>query len=190
MPKGHHVTLRKVPAALALGLLASLVAHAGLYRGDHAMGGAYHALLLDAAGAAAVGLALVLAAFARMGSRLIADGSVVAARLQGRLPSLGAVVASATLWYATAESIEPRHGAASPAAALIALAVAAWLVLRIARWFAAALARVAIAIARVQFSPRAPAWQRRPQSRPVARRQLLARRRFARPPPIATLICA
>ena len=33
------VTLRKVPAALALGLLASMLAHGGLYGGEHAMGG-------------------------------------------------------------------------------------------------------------------------------------------------------
>ncbi len=43
------VTLRKAPGALALGLLASLAAHAPLYGGGHAMGGTYHALILQAA---------------------------------------------------------------------------------------------------------------------------------------------
>ncbi len=44
-----HVTLRKVPGALALGLLASLAAHATLFGGEHAMGGGYHALLMQSA---------------------------------------------------------------------------------------------------------------------------------------------
>ena len=65
------VALRKVPGCLALGLSASLAAHAALYGGEHAIGGAYHALLVQIALAAALGfIALVGAlAWAQSGNR-------------------------------------------------------------------------------------------------------------------------
>ena len=58
------MALRKVPGSLALGLLASLGAHAALYGGEHAIGGAYHALLVQIALAATVGFVAFAGAFA------------------------------------------------------------------------------------------------------------------------------
>ncbi|MGA8535756.1 MAG: hypothetical protein WB615_16740, partial [Candidatus Tumulicola sp.] len=104
------MTVRGIPGALALGLLASLLAHAALYGGHHAMGGAYHDALSELAGAGGAGFAVLLAALAWTGSRVAADGSILAARLGSRLPAIGPVAAAAGLWFALAERIEPRHG--------------------------------------------------------------------------------
>jgi hypothetical protein len=181
------VTLRKVPGALALGLLASLAAHASLYGVGHAMGGAYHALILQAALAATLSLAFFFGALAWTESGGGAVGSVLAARLRERLPPLAGILLAATAWYGAAEAVEPHHASALPIAVLVALALAAWLVLRLAQALIAALAGVVIAILRASFSPRTPLWKRRPRSRPLARRTHWVRRLFARPPPIATL---
>lgn len=183
------MTLRKVPGALVLGLLASLAAHALLYGGEHAMGGAYHALLVQAALAGAVGLLGFLGALTWSESNGIADGSVLAVRLRERLPGIAGLLPATAFWYAAAEAIEPHHAAAAPIAVPLVLIAAAWLVLRLARGVVAALAGAAIAVQRAPFSPRTPSWQRRPRVRPVVRRTFWAHRRFARPPPIA-IVCA
>lgn len=179
------MTLGKVPGALALGLLAALAAHAALYGGGHVVGGAFHALLVQSALAAFAGLAFFFGAVAWSGSRGVADGSVLAARLRERLPNLGALLASGTLWYAAVEAAEPRHGGPVPVAALIGIAAAAWLVLRVARALTGLIAGAVFAILRISFSGRAPSWRRRPYVRPAQRRTPCVRRRFARPPPIA-----
>jgi hypothetical protein len=178
------VTLRKVPGALALGLLASLAAHTGLFGESHAMGGEYHALLVQAALAGSFGLVAFFGALAWSSSGLTADGSVVVSRLRDRLPNLGGVVASAVTWYAVAEAIEPHHAPAPTLFAIAALVASAWLVLRLAVAVAHALGAAAFLIRRGAFAPRLPVRKPRPQLRPLARRPLLARRRFARPPPI------
>ena len=81
------VALRKVPGALAVGLLASLAAHTALFGGSHAMGGAYHELFLQAALTIVVGACLLFASLAWSGAKSTADGSVLAARLCSRFPS-------------------------------------------------------------------------------------------------------
>lgn len=178
------VTSRKVPGVLAFGLLASLTAHAVLYRGEHAMGGAYHSLLVQSAIAFSAGLLVFFGALAWSGSGA-ADGSVLAARLRDRLPPLLWILPSAALWYAAAEAIEPHHVPASPAVALAGLALASWVVLFLARAIVGTLARAAIALLRHPFSPRAPSWSRRPRLQPRRRRAPRTYRRFVRPPPIA-----
>lgn len=179
------MTLRKVPGALALGLLASLAAHAALFGDGHAMGGAFHAALLQAAVVAATGLLLGLSALAWSEGRLTADGSVIASRLRDRLPTTWGVIASAAAWYAVAEAIEPQHAAVSPLFAAIALAACGWLFLRLALAFVRVVGAAVFAIRRSSFSPRLPIRKRRPQLPPLSRRPVFARRRFARPPPIA-----
>jgi hypothetical protein len=181
------VTLRKVPGALILGLLASLAAHAALYGSGHAMGGDYHAVLVQAGLAGALCLLAFFGALAWNGSKGIADGSVVATRLEARLPGIGALFASTLLWYVAAEAIEPHHSPTSTLAAGVALAAAAWLLSRLARAFVALVAGAVIAVRRTRFSPRTFFWARRPARRPLLRRAPLVRRRFARPPPIAVL---
>jgi hypothetical protein len=181
------VTLRKVPGCLTLGLLASLAAHAALYGRGHAMGGEYHTLLLEAALAGGLSLLAFFGALAWGGSKHAADGSIVGARLQARLPGTGALFASALLWYGAAEAIEPHHLAATPLAAGIALALAAWVLACLARAFVRVVAGTVIAARRAHFSPRTFFWQRRAARRPLIRRAPLTRRRFARPPPTAVL---
>ena len=172
-----------------MGLLACLAAHAALYGGGHAVGGSYHALLVQSAVAGVVSLILFFGALAWSGSRGITDGSVLAARLRERLPDFGALVVSTSLWYATAEATEPHHAGAAPALLVLTIAVVALLVSLVSRAVVDTLAGAAIAVLRTPFTPRTPSWARRPRSRPVFRRALRATRRFARPPPIA-IACA
>jgi hypothetical protein len=184
------VTLRKVPGALALGLLASLAAHAALYGGDHAMGGAYHALLLEAALAGAVGLLVFFGGMAWAESGLTANGSVLAVRLRERLPTLWATTASAAGCYGLSEGLEPHHTSASSVATAIALIAGAWLVRSVVRAVVDVFASAAVATLQVSFAPRTPSWNRRERVRPIPRRTPLIWRRFARPPPIVSVLCA
>jgi hypothetical protein len=171
-------------------LLASLAAHAALFGDGHAMGGAYHALLVQGALAAGVSLIGFFTALAWTQCGATADGSVVASRLRDRLPSFASVAASAASWYALAETVESPHASASPLLAIVLLAASAWLVLRFAFAAARAISAAVFIIRSAAFAPRQPVRARRPQLRPLARRPIFARRRFARPPPIAAALRA
>jgi hypothetical protein len=151
------------------------------------MGGEYHTLLVQAALAGALSLLAFFGALAWGGSKHAADGSIIGARLRARLPGAGALFASALLWYAAAEAIEPHHSPASPLAAGFALVLAAWVLARLARACVHLIAGAVIAVRRAHFSPRTFSWQRRVARQPLVRRAPLTRRRFARPPPIAVL---
>jgi hypothetical protein len=177
------VAPRKVPGALALGLLASLVAHGGLYGGGHSMGGDYHALLIQLALAGGLSLAGFYGLLAWDGARAAVNGSVLAVRLAARLPGLGPLLASATVWYAAAELVEGHHAGISWIAAAVVLA-ASWLIQRLSRFALTVLAGAIVAVFGSRFAPRTPSWARFTLfARPV-RPILWARRRFARPPPI------
>jgi hypothetical protein len=185
------VPLRKVPGALALGLLASLVAHGGLYGGGHSMGGDYHALLVQLALAGGLTLAGFFGLLACDGARAAVNGSVLAARLATRLPGFGALFASATAWYAAAELVEGQHHAAIPWLAIpVALAATSWLLQRLARFTLAVLAGAIVAVAGTNFAPRTPSWSRFTTHTTPVRPMLWVRRRFARPPPIGYGCCA
>jgi len=184
------VTLRKVPAALALGLLASMLAHGGLYGREHAMGGGYHDALIQTALAGAVGLFLFFGLLAASGKDAVVNGSVLAARLTERLPGYGSLCIAAVAWYAVAECLEPHHAAASLLAVPLLLAAAAWLVQLLSRGVVAILAGALITAWRAAFSPRTAVWSARSHSLRPTRRILWARRRFARPPPIGLDPCA
>jgi hypothetical protein len=184
------VTLRKVPAALALGLLASILAHAGLYGGEHAMGGGYHALLLQAALAGGISLLVFFGLLAASGTNAAVNGSVLAARLIERLPGFGSLCLAAAAWYGVAEYLEPHHAAASLLAVPLSLAAAAWLIQLLSRAVVAILAGAVFAAWRAAFSPKTPVWFRRLHSPRPTRRILWTRRRFARPPPIGLDYCA
>jgi hypothetical protein len=179
------VNSREFPGALILGLLAALVAHTAIFGGDHAMGGAYHALLLQVALCGGLSLLVFFAALALGESGGAADGSIVAERLRERLPGIAAVLVAAAAWYAIAEGIEPHHAGPSPLFALLVLAAVSWIVLRFAGAAVRALAAVVLTILGLSFAPRAPSWTRRSAHRPFLRRPLFTRRRFARPPPTA-----
>jgi hypothetical protein len=166
-----------------LGLLASLVAHAVLYGDGHEMGGTYHSLLMQLASGGLIAFAACMGALMWCEAGRAADGSILAARLRERLPGLS-VLPAAALWYVTAEAIEPHHAGAPAVGSLTAIVLASLLVARLARALVSVLAQTVFAVSRASFSPRAPAWRRRPSASPLSRRPLLARRRFARPPPI------
>jgi hypothetical protein len=183
--KQPAVMPRGLPGAIALGLLASLVAHAAIFGGDHAMGGAYNEVLVQTAIAACVGLVASFGTLAWVGRGRASDGSVLASRLSQHLPDFPMLFASSAAWYTLAEALEPHHAPASALVILIALASAAFAILLGARGLLRTLAKAVLAIAPTDFSPRSPAWVRRPQAVPVVRRSPLLRRRFARPPPIA-----
>ncbi|MFZ0032070.1 MAG: hypothetical protein WAK84_09370 [Candidatus Cybelea sp.] len=183
------MTLRKVPGVLALGLLASLGAHAVVYRGEHAMGGPYHFLVVQGAVAFSVTLLAFFGALAWSGRRA-ADGSVLAVRLRDQLPSWFWILPAAAVWYGVAETIEPHHAPASSVVVVASLAAAACVVLRLARGIVRALARAIIAVSSDSFSPRTPHWLRHRGLRLTPRRLLWARRRFARPPPIVIVLSA
>ncbi len=184
------MTLREFPGALVLGVLASLMAHTALFGGDHAMGGGYHAALLQLAIVGSVGLLVFYGLLAWSGSRNAADGSVLAARITPRLPGFFALCASTTLWYAVAERIEPEHAAHAPLlGTMVALAAAAWVVLALTRALVRLLASAVIAIARTRWAPRVLFLVERSPVRLIVRRSPIHRRRFARPPPVAH-ICA
>lgn len=185
-----RVTLQKVPGAVTLGLLASLAAHVGLYGSDHAMGGSYHGLLLQVALTGLLGLVAFFGAMAWSDAGATTDGTVLAARLRDRLPGGSAVLFSAGLWFVAAESLEPGHVAAPLALSLAALIAASYAVAWLAGAITGAVAQAALAATRACFSPRTPSWRRRSREAIVPRRILFTRRRFARPPPIATFDCA
>ena len=181
----NRVTLRKIPAGLALGLIASLIAHVVLYGKQHAIGGTYHALLMQISSTAVLAFIALLGALAWSKSRQLANGLALAASLRERLPDLGTIVTSGAAWYAGVEAIEPHHAGASGFTLLAALVAASYVLLHVARAMTETFAHAAIMISRTSFSPSVPAWRRRPRERVVARHSFQARRRFARPPPIA-----
>jgi hypothetical protein len=174
-----------MPGALALGLLASLFTHTVLFGNDHTVGGAFHTQLLQAAILAAAALTTAWLALAWNG-RGVADGSILGARLAARLPSWPAVAGCAIAWYALIEAGETPHGGVGIAIAAAALAAGAALVCRLAQLLVRCIAAAVVLIARAGFAPRT--FTLRPPHRRVVR---LAgpslRRRFARPPPIASL---
>jgi hypothetical protein len=178
------VNVRQVPGALVLGLVAALLGHAALFHGDHAIGGAYHSLLLQTAAAAGFGFAGALGALLWSGARFAADGSVLATRIATRLPGLPLTSLSSLLWFSLGERIEPHHAATPLAFTLIALLCAATLVVSVSRALVRWIAQIVFAAAR---APMAAALRqtRRDTSDPAPfRRHDATGRRFARPPPI------
>ncbi len=163
------MTLRKVPGALALGLLASLAAHATLFGGEHAMGGGYHALLVQSALGGALSLMLFFGGLAWTEAGRTSDGSVLAARLRERLPAVGWILPATVLWYNLAEAIEPHHAGVPPIAVVLVLAVAAWLIYLLARGVVDVIAGAIIAAPRFSFAARAPSWKRRARVQPASR---------------------
>jgi len=184
------VNFREFPGASILGLLASLVAHAAIFGGAHAMGGAYHGALLQLALAGSLGMCTAFAALAWGEAGQVTDGSVLAARLGERLPALPTLLLATSFWFALGERIEPEHAAASLLLTVVSLVVSAALLWLVTRHALRLLVAVVFTVSRPPFAGRVPAWARRRQPPPTARRSPLLRRRFPRPPPIAVVCCA
>ncbi len=183
------VRTRGLPGALALGLLASLVAHAAAFGDGHSQAGAYHNVFL---GLAAFGLtALAAGVFAcALRSGCCRDGSVLAARLAGFIPGKRLLVLSSVGWFALGESLERAH-APAPLLLLAALIAAAVLVIRaLAIVLLRAIAAIAIAILRVPFAPRLPVRAHRLRRPAPRRRAAILRRPVTRPPPTTVIVPA
>lgn len=177
------MTLRKLPGAASLGLLAFLAAHAATFGGGHEVGGAYHAIVQMMALAAVAAFALGGIAIAWSGRGEWADGSIFASRLGTLLPGARATLGAAIVWYAIVERAEATHATAALPLVLAALLVAAWLVRLGARALLRFIGAIAITVSRPRFAPRTHAWLRRAHRvvRPISEPARLAR--FARPPP-------
>lgn len=183
------MSLRQLPGALILGLLASLAAHAAGFGGSHTEAGAYHELLsiLAFAGAGGALVAAIFAAFGNCGNCV--QGSVLAARLCTWIPRARAVALSGGVWFTFIESLEPAHGPASFIIIALTMLVAALAGRGLAVLAARVLATCAIAIARIATAPRAVFFARRYQA-PAIVTPHLARRIVTRPPPRVVLLPA
>ena len=181
------VTLRQLPGAIVLGLVAALVTHAVLFGGEHAWGGAYHSAFLEFTLAAVTGLTAAAGALLWSGARCAADGTVLAARMRAMLPGWGAIAAAGTAWYLLGERLEAAHAGVPLLAVVLILALAAWIVLRVAATAVRALAGIVFAIVRllvVHRRIRLPfdvAWREAPR---YAHDDKYWARRFTRPPPV------
>ncbi len=179
------MSLRQLPGALILGLLASLVAHAAGFGDGHMAAGAYHELLstLAFAGAGGALITAVIAAFGKAGS--CAQGSVLASRLCTWIPGASAVALAGGAWFTLIESLEPAHGPASFAIVALAMLAAALALRGLAVLTARALARCAITIVRVAVAPRKVFFVGH-YSAPATVTPHFARRIVTRPPPRTT----
>lgn len=177
------MNLRKLPAALALGVPASLIGHGLLFGADHEMGGPFHGFVVSLALAAASSLAVFLSALAWRCVGAV-NGSVLAARLAEWLPGAGGIFASAASAFALCESLEATHAAKSLPSALAVLWVASWIISKMARAVVRAIADATIAIAQVKFAPRKSQWCARVAERLPSSRSLGTQRHLARPPPL------
>lgn len=178
-----QVTLRKLPGAAGLGLLAFLAAHAATFGSEHSVGGTLHGTLLATALAAALGFVLAAVAVACAGHDAYADGTVLASRLRALLPGAGAMLVSASAWFALIEGREGAHASASYALVVAALLAASWLVHLCARALLRFVGAIAVVIARFRFVPRLLTWLPRTHDVVRAVREPERLRRFARPPP-------
>jgi hypothetical protein len=176
------MTLRRLPGALILGLLASIAAHAAV-SGDHAMGGAYHDLVVSTAFVAAASLVLVAGTLTWIHAGRLADGSILARALERLLPGLLPLIATTAGSYWMIESIEPVHRWTFAPLVAIAVVVAAWFVRSLTFALVRAIADFVVAIRRQSFAPRIPMWARPCAVPVVIQASPLLRRRFARPPP-------
>lgn len=180
----ERVTLRRIPGALGLGLVAALIGHAVVYGNGHAMGGDYHELLLKLALAGSLALLGALAALATAGARFVADGSILARRVAQVLPNFPALLAATAAWYSLGEAIEPQHAAASILLVALALALAAALLLVGARTLVDSLSAAVVAVVRLRFAGRRPTITLRRRRAPLAiPAPPSLRRRLVRPPP-------
>ncbi len=183
------MSLRQLPGALILGLLASLAAHAAGFGGSHMEAGAYHELLSTVAFAGAGGTLIVAIAAAFGTGGKCAQGTVLAARLCAWIPRARAVAVAGGVWFAFIESLEPAHGPASFIIIALAMLVAALALRGLAVLTARALANCVIAIARIATARRTIFLVRR-YSSPAIVTPHLARRIVTRPPPRIDLLSA
>lgn len=184
------MTLRKLPGAAGLGLLAFVAAHAATFGGEHSVGGAYHGAILAAAIAAGVGFALAAIAVACAGRGMCADGSVLASRLSALLPSVWATIVFSAVWFALVEGGEGAHAVAALPFVIAVLLLACCAVHWCTRALLHFVGTIALVVAKLRFAARAHVWIIRAHETVRALSEPARMRRFARPPPGSMLASA
>jgi hypothetical protein len=178
-----RMTLRQLPGALILGLLASLIAHAVAFSDGHAQGGAYHNALTALAAFGGVGFLLVAGYAAVATAGPYAQGSVIAARLSSLLPGNAAIGLSALGWFAATESLESAHTVAPLLLVAVLLALTTFAMGILAHVALRAIAALAIAIRDEAFAARRPVFARRAYVAVRAQHTYIARHAALRAPP-------
>jgi hypothetical protein len=175
---------RRTFVTLAFGLLAAVVAHCAVYGSSHAMGGSWSQAFGAAALVGAFAIALVWFTFAWLSGSRLRDGSILASQIESALPSPALIAVAAILWFSLAESLERGHADAPAIVLALALALASLLTWGVARLVSRLIGLVVFRILTRSFEAREPA-RFAPARRIVPSASvLLARRRFARPPPV------
>lgn len=184
------MTLRQMPGALLLGLLASLAAHALAFGQGHTEGGAYHGFLMNLAlcGAGTGLCAAMLAAFGR--APTCAQGSILACRLAAFVPGVRVVAASGLAWFAAIESFEPAHAGVSLLVVAAGMLLAALALRHLALFVLRLLAQLALSTARPGFAMRAPFVLRRAVAPAFVPARIFAPHHVTRPPPALSLLPA
>lgn len=179
------IDLRRLPAALGLGLPTALLAHEAAFGGQHAAGGALHGSLLTSCAGLVAGALVTACALAWSGARATADGSILATRLRRFAPTYPQLLIAAWAIFGLIEWVEPHHGQPFALLALPALALATWLICTIASRLLRLLAAIAVAIAARELRTPAPTAFLFLAATPMLVRAPLRGRLVARPPPIA-----
>lgn len=176
--------MRRLPGALALGLIAAFLAHTVVYGNDHVMGGSYGAALRTLASAAVLGFGAFWFAICLASRGRLCDGSVLSASIRRFFPSFMGVVAGSFGWFWLAESVEDGHVWAPTVCIVLALLVAVAVIRLVALATLRALAKIAFLYFSAAFENRAPSWIPF-VDRPIVRVPIVrVLRLFSRPPPI------
>jgi hypothetical protein len=164
------MTIRTIAVSVLLGLPAALLAHAGVFHGNHTVGGAAHGILVI--------LSIVCAALAAAAAL-----SPRSLRRLGAAPPVAGTIASAAVWFAFIELRESPHTIAV-LPCFVAVCLAAWIV--IIAWHG--FARAADGVARQFFARLRPPFR---QFATICRTPVHAfgslsptYRLFSRPPPV------
>jgi hypothetical protein len=180
--EGAHV-MRRLPGAVALGLLTAFLAHTVVYGSGHAMGGSYCAALRAFASTAALGLGAFWFAICLASRGRLCQGSMLTASISRLVPSLAGTFVASFAWFWLAESIESGHAWAPTWCIVLALLFAAAVVRHLAFVGLRNLAKSALLCDTGDFKSRTPSWiaisDRPIVGIPVVR----ALRLFSRPPP-------
>lgn len=178
-----RVRLGRVVRAFALGVPATLVAHALSFGADHEVGGRFNGAVFSIAIVALAGFVLGCVAVAWRG-RTVADGSILACRLRGRLPATSSIFLSAAVLFAGCELLEPAHGFGNVLVIAGLLVACSWCVRATARVIASVIALATVAIESTRFDLRPVMWRAFYVGPVLLAISVPARFPFVRPPPV------
>jgi hypothetical protein len=177
---------RRVPGALALGLLAAYAAHSIAFGNDHVMGGPYADVLRTTASVATLAFTGMWIAIGWINGGYIRNGSVFNAATSKFTPSTVGVFTAALGWFCFAESVEHGQLTGPSVLAAVALLLASVVVNVLSRTFLRAMTRIVFAAISVAFRRRLPNWLAIADERPSPEPFVRTRRLFSRPPPIGS----